>query len=80
MDDFTFEEKVCKYTVNLSQLCKEVLVSFNIDQCPSRKGEKISVSLFYNEKLVIENKKALDQFANVIDKVGNYFAKLYQMD
>lgn len=44
MDDFTFEEKVCKYTVNLSQLCKEVLVSFNIDQCPSRKGDKISIS------------------------------------
>ena len=42
----------------------EVLVSFNINQCLSSKTDKISSSLFYDEKLVNEKEKqTLDQFA-----------------
>ena len=66
MYDFTFEDKFCKYFVNLGQLYKEVLVSFNTDKYLPRKTYKISISLFYDEKLVIEKvkkKKTLDQFA-----------------
>ena len=80
MYDFTFEDKFCKYFVNLGQLYKEVLVSFNTDQYLPRKTYKISISLFYDEKLVIEkvkNKKlSLLESANSVDTVGNFLAKL----
>ena len=39
-------------------------VSFNIDQCLSNRTDKISISLFYDEKLDVEKeKKYLDQFS-----------------
>ena len=82
MYDFTFEDKFCKYFVNLGQLYKEVLVSFNTDKYLPRKTYKISISLFYDEKLVIEkvkNKKlliSLLESANSVDTVGNFLAKL----
>ena len=83
MYDFTFEDKFCKYFVNLGQLYKEVLVSFNTDKYLPRKTYKISISLFYDEKLVIEKVKkkkklliSLLQSANSVDTVGNFLAKL----
>ena len=57
MYDFTFEDKFCKYFFNLGQLYKEVLVSCNTDKYLPRKTYKISISLFYDEKLVIEKVK-----------------------
>lgn len=57
MDDFTFEDKFCKHFVNLRQLYNELLVSFNIAHCLPSKTDKISISLFYNKKLVIEKEK-----------------------
>ena len=66
MCDFTFDNKFCKYFVNLRQLYIKVLVSFNVDQCLSRKTGNISISLFYDEKLEIEKeKKTLDLFARM---------------
>ena len=64
MDDFTFEDKFWKHFVNLRQLYNELLVSFNIAHCLPSKTDKISISLFYNKKLVIEKeKRTLGQFA-----------------
>ena len=61
--DFSFEDKLCKHFAALRQ-CFEVFASFNIDQCLLSKTDKISVSLFYDEKLNVEKeKKQLYQFA-----------------
>ena len=54
--DFSFEDKFCKHFAAMRQ-CFEVFVSFNIDQCLLNKTGKISISPFYDEKLVVEKEK-----------------------
>ena len=42
----------------------EVLVNFNIAPSPSIVNDKITISLYYNDKLNVENEKSrLDKFA-----------------
>ena len=53
--DFSFEDKLCKYFAALRK-CFEVFVSFNIDQCLSNRTNKITISLFYDEKLDLYKK------------------------
>ena len=61
--DFSFEDKFYKHFVSLKKN-SEVFVTFNIKQCLSEKTDKISISLYYDEKLDIEKgKRQLDQFA-----------------
>ena len=61
--DFSFQDKFCKHFAAIKQ-CFEVFVNFNIDQCLLNRTDKISISLFYNEKLDVEKEKIqLDQFA-----------------
>ena len=41
-----------------------MFVSFNIDRCKSVLNDKITISLYYNDKLDVENEKSrLDKFA-----------------
>ena len=56
--DFSLEEKFCKYFKIVRQSFNEVNVVFNIETY------KVIVSLFYDEKIDIEEEKGfLDQFA-----------------
>ena len=48
--DFSFEDNFCKHFNSLRD-CFEVFVSFNIDQCLSKLTDKISILLYYDEKL-----------------------------
>ena len=42
----------------------QVFLSFNIDRCQSILNDKITISLYYNNKLDVENeKRRLDRFA-----------------
>ena len=61
--NFSFEDKFCKHFVSLRKN-SEVLITFNINQYLPKMVEKISVSLYYDEKLDVEKeKRQLDQFA-----------------
>ena len=41
-----------------------VFVSFNIDRCKSVLNDKITIPLYYNDELDVENEKSrLDKFA-----------------
>ena len=60
---FSFEDKFCKHFVSLRKN-SEVLLRFNIDQCLSKMTDKISIPLYYDEKLdVKKEKRQLDQFS-----------------
>ena len=62
MDDFSFENKFCQHFKYLRKNA-EVFVSFNIDRCQSILNDKITISLYYNNKLDVENeKRRLDRF------------------
>ena len=59
--DFSYEDKFCKHFVSLRKSF-EVFVTFNIDQCLSKMTDKISIYLYYEEKLDIEKEeRQLDQ-------------------
>ena len=61
--DFPFEDKFCKYFKALRD-CFEGFISFNIVQCLSKLTDKISILLYYDEKLDVEKeKRQLDEFA-----------------
>ena len=61
--DFSFEDTFCKHLVSLKK-CFEVFISFNIDQCLSKMTDKISISLYYDKRLDVEQvKKQLYQSA-----------------
>ena len=61
--DFSLKGNFCKHFKTLRE-CFEVFISFNIDQCLSNMADKISKSLFYDEKLDVEKeKRQLDHFA-----------------
>ena len=63
MDDFLFENKFCQHFKYLREN-SEVFVSFNIDWCQSIMNDKITISLYYNDNLDVENEKSkLDKFA-----------------
>ena len=63
MDDFSFENKFCQHFKYLRENT-EAFVSFNIDRCQSILNDKITISLYYNNKLDVENEKSrLDKFA-----------------
>ena len=62
MDDFSFENKFCQHFKYLREN-PEVFVSFNIDWCQSILNDKITMSLYYNNKLDVGNEKSrLDKF------------------
>ena len=63
MDDFSFENKFCQHFKYLRENA-EVFVSFNIARCQFILNEKINISLYYNDKIDVENEKSrLDKFA-----------------
>ena len=63
MDDFLFENKFCQHLKYLQEN-SEVFVSFNIDRYHSILNDKIIISLYYNNKLDVENERSrLDKFA-----------------
>ena len=63
MEEFLFEEKFCQHFKYLRGNV-EALVNFNIDQCPSTPNDKITIYLYYDDKLDVENEKSrLDKFA-----------------
>ena len=78
MLDFSFEDTFCKHFVSLRK-CFEVFVSFNIDQCLSKVTDKISISLYYDEKLDIGrgNDSWIQQpeSVNSVNVVGKFLAK-----
>ena len=53
--DFSIEDNFCKHFKSLRE-CFEVFVSFNIDQCLSKLTDKISILLYYDEKLNFKKK------------------------
>ena len=87
--NFSFEDKFCKHSVSLRRNF-EVFVSFNIDQCLSKMTDKISISLYYDEKLEVEKEKGqLGQFARkyklsepgwqVPCKIATYISNFYNV-
>ena len=54
--NFSFEDNFCKHFKALRD-CFELFVSFNIDQCYSKLTNKISILLYYDEKLDVEKEK-----------------------
>ena len=63
MDDFWFENKFWQHFKYLRENA-QLLVSFNIDWCQSILNDMITTSLYYNDKLNVENEKSrLDKFA-----------------
>ena len=61
--DFSFTDNFYKNFIALRD-CFEVFISFNIDQYLAKLTDKMSILLYYNEKLdVEEEKRQLDQFA-----------------
>ena len=56
MDGFSFEDKFYQYFKYLRENV-EVFVSFNIDRCPSILNDKVTISLYYNDKIDVENKR-----------------------
>ena len=76
--DISFEDKFCKHFVTLRK-CFEVFVSFNIDHYLSKRTDKITIPLFYNENLdVEEEKRYFDQFVksvNLANVVGKSLVK-----
>lgn len=62
MDDFWFENKFCQHFQYLRENT-EVFVRFNIDRCQSVLNNKMTISLYYNNKLDVENENSrLDKF------------------
>ena len=62
MNDFWFENKFCQHFQYLRENT-EVFVRFNIDRCESILNNKMTISLYYNNKLDVENEKSrLDKF------------------
>ena len=58
-----FENKFCRRFKYLRE-STEVFFIFNIDQFQSTLNDKITISLYYNDKLDVENEKSwLDKFA-----------------
>ena len=53
--DFSVEDNFCKHFKALRE-CFEVFVGFNIDQCLSKLTDKISILLYYDEKLNFKKK------------------------
>ena len=53
--DFSIEDNFCKHFKALRE-CFEVFVGFNIDQCLSKLTDKISILLYYDEKLNFKKK------------------------
>ena len=63
MNDFSFEITFCQHFKYLRENT-EVFVSFNIDWCQSILNGKITISLYYNNKLDVENENSrLNKFA-----------------
>ena len=63
MKDFSIKNKFCQHYKYLRENV-EVFASFNIDRCPSILNEKITISLYYNDKLDVKNEMSiLDKFA-----------------
>ena len=63
MELFSYEEIFCKHYKFLRENV-EVFVSFNIDHCQSILNDNVTISLYYNDKLDVENEKSrLDKFA-----------------
>ena len=56
MDDFSYENKFCRHFKYLRGNT-EVFVSFNIERCQSTLNDKITISLYCNNKLDVENEK-----------------------
>ena len=56
MDGFSFEDKFYQYFKYLRESA-EVFVSFNIDGCPSILNDKVTISLYYNDKIDVENER-----------------------
>ena len=68
--DFSLEEKFCKYFKIVRQSLNEVNVVFNIETY------KVIVSLFYDEKIDIEEEKGfLDRSVKFVNEVGNQLVK-----
>ena len=62
MNDFWFENKFCQHFQYLRENT-EVFVRFNIDRCQSILNNKMTISLYYNNKLDVENENSrLDKF------------------
>ena len=62
MDDFWFENKFCQHFQYLREN-REVFVRFNIDRCQSVLNNKMTRSLYHNNKLDVENENSrLDKF------------------
>ena len=73
---FSFKDNFCKNFIALRD-CFEVFISFNIDQYLLKLTDKISILLYYDEKLDLEEeKRQLDQFANSVNVVGKSLAEL----
>ena len=79
MEDFLFEGKFHQHYKILRENV-EAFVSFNNDRCSSILNEKITIPLYYNNKLDVENGKSGQtrslQSANLSSKVGKFPAKL----
>ena len=63
MIDFSFEQNFYRHFKYLRENI-EMFVSFNIDRCSHILDDKITMSLYYNNKLDVEDGKSwLDKFA-----------------
>ena len=56
MDDFSFENKFCQHFKYLRENA-EVFVSLNMDRCQSILNDTVTISLYFNDKLDVENEK-----------------------